>query len=342
MVEISVIVPVYNVEKYLCRCVDSILSQNYPDFELILVDDGSPDNCGKICDEYAGKDSRVTVIHQENGGLSAARNAGIEYALKTDSEWLTFIDSDDWVHKDYLKLLFDGVTEENVKISICQYTKTESFLPDENEYSYCCSNHHIIKTELIYSEPINAIQACTKLYHRSLFESVRFPVGKINEDRFTTHRLLFQTDRITVIAEKLYYYFQHSDSIMHREWSPKRMDDLEACREQISFFDKNGFEEAKMTVAKQYLYLLYDDYYGSVSYPEEHKQIKKTYNSAFDERKTLLSLNVRDNPKLYCLRHPFRAKMYFRFSNLKAILKSSGIKGVFRKIKSKFFPSERK
>ena len=103
---ISVIVPVYKVEEYLSRCVDSILSQTFEDFELILIDDGSPDNCGKICDEYTKKDNRVHVIHQENGGLSSARNAGIDWAFEnSDSEWLTFIDSDDWVHIQYLDLL---------------------------------------------------------------------------------------------------------------------------------------------------------------------------------------------------------------------------------------------
>ena len=111
MPAISVIVPVYKVEKYIHRCVRSILGQTYADFELILVDDGSPDNCGVICDEYAAKDSRVVVIHQENGGLSAARNAGIDWVFaNSDSQWLSFIDSDDWVHPEYLQRLLDAAT----------------------------------------------------------------------------------------------------------------------------------------------------------------------------------------------------------------------------------------
>ena len=107
---ISVIVPVYNVEKYLHRCVDSILAQTFTDFELILVDDGSPDNCGKICDEYAEKDSRIHVIHKVNGGLSDARNAGLDWAFaNSNSEWVTFIDSDDWVDKYYLEYLYNSI-----------------------------------------------------------------------------------------------------------------------------------------------------------------------------------------------------------------------------------------
>ena len=116
MPQISVIVPVYKVEPYLRRCVDSILAQTFTDFELILVDDGSPDNSGAICDEYAQKDARVHVIHQENGGLSAARNAGIDWVFAhSDSQWLTFVDSDDWVHPEYLERLYHAVLEHNVR-----------------------------------------------------------------------------------------------------------------------------------------------------------------------------------------------------------------------------------
>ena len=122
MPTISIIVPVYKVENYIHRCVDSILGQTYADFELILVDDGSPDNCGAICDDYAAKDSRVVVIHQENGGLSAARNAGIDWVLaNSNSQWLTFIDSDDWVNKTYLESLLEVADEEDSLISVCNF-----------------------------------------------------------------------------------------------------------------------------------------------------------------------------------------------------------------------------
>lgn len=114
MAKISVVVPVYNVEKYLCRCVDSILAQTFSDFELILVDDGSPDKCGAICDEYTKKDSRVYVIHKENGGLSDSRNVGIKWAIEnSDSEWIAFIDSDDWIYEKYLEILLDGIYKYN-------------------------------------------------------------------------------------------------------------------------------------------------------------------------------------------------------------------------------------
>lgn len=129
MAAISIIVPVYKVEPYLRRCVDSILVQTFADFELILVDDGSPDNCPAICDEYAAKDSRVRVIHQENSGVSAARNAGLD-ALSPDSEWITFVDSDDWVNEEYLERLYDAVREHHTEVSVCGYVQTKGEEPD--------------------------------------------------------------------------------------------------------------------------------------------------------------------------------------------------------------------
>ena len=128
MPEISIIVPVYNVEKYLQRCVDSILAQTFSDFELLLVDDGSPDNCGEICDWYATQDDRVHVIHQKNGGLSAARNAGIDWAFSnSDSQWLNFIDSDDWVHPQYLEVLKNAVDKDGTDLSITKLHRTDHY-----------------------------------------------------------------------------------------------------------------------------------------------------------------------------------------------------------------------
>ena len=127
---ISVIVPVYKVEPYLHRCVDSILSQTYTDFELILVDDGSPDNCGAICDKYAKLDSRIHVLHKKNGGLSSARNAGIDWVFaNSDSQWFSFIDSDDWVHPQYLELLYQAVKAYEVRISQCLHIETDGTAP---------------------------------------------------------------------------------------------------------------------------------------------------------------------------------------------------------------------
>ena len=128
MATVSIVVPVYKVEKYLKRCVDSILAQTFTDYELILVDDGSPDNCPEICDELAEKHSQIYVIHQKNGGLSAARNSGIEWALKnSESEWITFIDSDDWIHPQYLESMLNANLRNNTQVCMGQFCFTEKY-----------------------------------------------------------------------------------------------------------------------------------------------------------------------------------------------------------------------
>ena len=220
MSHISVIVPVYNVEQYLPRCVNSILSQSYPNFELILVDDGSPDNCGAICDEYARRDFRVRVIHQANGGLSAARNAGIDWAFaNSNSQWLTFIDSDDWVHPDYLKTLLHAAKSTNLPLSICGFIRTSGEEPVIDptllQFQLWSSEHFFVEHN------VNSIIACGKLYKKNLFSSIRYLLGKLHKDEFTTYKLLFSTEKVAIIDAPLYYYFQNSSGIIGYTWSTR-------------------------------------------------------------------------------------------------------------------------
>ena len=254
MAFITIIVPVYKVEPYLHRCVDSILAQSFPDFELILVDDGSPDNCGAICDDYAAKDRRVHVIHQQNGGLSAARNAGIDWAFaNSDSQWLTFVDSDDWIHPDYLKTLLQAVEESNTELSICGFVRTtgpvENRIPEQEfqiklwaPEDFWCENH------------VNAAVAWGKLYQKSLFKTLRYPVGRIHEDEFTTYQILFSLSRFAVVAAPLYRYYQNAAGIMKQPWRPARMDDLDANEAQIAYFRAQGFLRAFHFEQKRFLY----------------------------------------------------------------------------------------
>lgn len=245
MAAICVIVPVYKVEPYLHRCVDSILAQTYSDFALILVDDGSPDNCGVICDEYAAKDSRVHVIHQENGGLSAARNAGIDWAFAhSDSTWLTFVDSDDWIHPQMLEILYHTAVDNHVKVSICSFAITHGekpeVLPDEYKVS--------IYTPADFYNSV----AYGKLYYKNCFQSIRYPVGRIHEDEFTTYRILFQQEKIAVTEAPLYFYYQNAQSIMRTKWSPKRLDSVIALREQTEFFKGHGFHRPYRITSAEY------------------------------------------------------------------------------------------
>ncbi len=245
MAGITVIVPIYNTELYLQRCIDSILAQTLRDFDVILVDDGSSDHSGEICDAYVRKDPRVHVIHQCNGGRSAARNAGLEWSLNGDCDWITFVDSDDWIHPQYLEFLYLAATRSNTRISSCAYSKVYAYKTPEM----------MEKPEITLAAPerlwcsnrVNAAIAVAKLYARECFSSIRYPDGKIHEDEFVTYRILFRYDSISQVHAVLYYYFQNENGIMLSQWTEDRLAALDACLEQVSFFSDNGFTGAAGT-----------------------------------------------------------------------------------------------
>ena len=252
MAMISVIVPVYQVEAFLPRCVESILQQSYADFELILVDDGSPDNCGALCEEYARKDGRVHVIHQKNGGLSAARNTGIDWAFSnSDSRWLTFVDSDDWLHPRALELLLKAAEENHTNISVCGFRETGGENPpvvmdDASSAVWTPKDLYIQRTK-------NFTVAWGKLYRKVDFDTVRYPVGKIHEDEFVTYRLMFAQDRVAVVDLPLYAYFFNPDGITRKAWNPKRLHAWEAYEQQIPFFEALGDSQLKRRNYREYL-----------------------------------------------------------------------------------------
>lgn len=259
MAEISVIVPVYKVEKYIHRCVDSILGQTFTNIDLILVDDGSPDKCGSICDEYAEKDRRVHVIHQQNAGLSAARNSGIDWSfLHSDSKWLTFIDSDDWIHPEMLKCLYNAAHELNMPVSICGYYETQG---DDLEVDTSQIKTQIRKTEDFYlKENVNATIACGKLYCKECFKSIRYPKGKLHEDEYVTYRILFHYSEIAVVEAPLYAYFHNPKSITRSEWNPRRLDALEAIDMQLRFFRKRNLQDIYKSRIRLYVALALRQY----------------------------------------------------------------------------------
>ena len=244
--KIFVVVPVYKVEAYLDRCISSILNQTYTNWELVLVDDGSPDNCPAICDRYAAEYENITVIHQENGGPSAARNAGIRYVQQfgdPQCSWITFIDSDDFVHPMYLDYLHQSALKANTAVSSCGFVRTEAAeiaYEEIKELKYA----RISPEEYLRKAITNASLAWGKLYRLYLFRDVRYPVGKIFEDDFTTHKLLFQLPEIAVIWTPLYYWYINHESISQSAWKPSRIDKLDALEEQLSFFEKYGFPGA--------------------------------------------------------------------------------------------------
>ena len=258
MANISVIVPVYKVEAFLSRCVDSILRQSYTDFELFLVDDGSPDSCGAMCDAYAERDGRIHVIHQENGGLSAARNTGIDWAFAhSDSRWLAFVDSDDWVHPDYLRILYETAEETLCRISICDFFRTSGEDFPEQPFNavmrigagdFYCGDYQNGQTAVAWN----------KLYHKSLFKHLRYPVGKLHEDEFTTYQAVYQAGTVGVTPMVLYAYYQNPGGIMKAPWSPKRMHTLEAFEQQIAFAREKKDDRLLKKVSEQYLFSSYE------------------------------------------------------------------------------------
>lgn len=252
MPQISVIVPVYKVEDYLHRCVDSILAQTYEDFELILVDDGSPDRSGAICDDYAGKDSRIHVIHQPNGGLSAARNAGLQWILaNSDSRWVTFVDSDDWIHSRMLEVLLRAAEESKTHISVCSFAETSGETPDAPQE---VPDYEIWKPDAFYLQRhVAATIACAKLYDRTFFVENKYPEGRIHEDEFVTYRLLFDCDHVAYVPMPLYFYYINTAGITKSRWSAKRLDALAAKEEQLLFFAQRNDQAMYRFCLRNYL-----------------------------------------------------------------------------------------
>lgn len=242
MPKISLVVPVYKVEEYLSRCVDSILAQTFADFELILVDDGSPDRCGELCDAYAEKDGRVRVIHKENGGLSSARNKGIDLVMNEGkTQWIGFVDSDDWVHPRYLEALYNAVAETDADIAVCDFVRTDKALPFVGELAAV----ELCTAEDFYLEhQTNRATAWAKLYKCSLFKGIRYPDGKLHEDEYTTYKLLFATERVAVIPTPLYFYFINPNGIIGDGRSISRIQCLDAFQERLVFLKLHGFDRA--------------------------------------------------------------------------------------------------
>lgn len=238
MPEISIIVPVYNVEAYLNRCVDSLLGQTYGDFELFLVDDGSTDGSGAICDAYAAKDSRVRVIHQENQGQSAARNHAME---QMRGQWVMFVDSDDWIHTQTLERLRNAALEHKVNISIGGYEDTAGAAPVIQPENLMVELWN--PKDFYMQRFINATIPVIKLIRKESLGDLRFPVGKYIDDEYFTYKVLFTQEKLAVIPAPLYAYFINPKSLTKRAWNPRRLDAWEAYEQQIAFFENLGDED---------------------------------------------------------------------------------------------------
>ena len=265
---ISVIVPVYKVEKYIHKCIESIINQTYDNLEIILIDDGSPDNCPKICDEYALRDNRIKVIHQENKGLSSARNKGIELAK---GEYIGFVDSDDYIEPSMFQDLYNAIVENNVDISICNFYVINDKTKEKNVKN-SCENKQYNKMEALKEILLDThIQsyAWNKLYKRKLFEDVKYPVGKKYEDIGTTFYLFERSNKIQYIGKPEYNYLNREDSIVFNYNEQTIIDYIDIIIERYKYVEKK-FEELKK----------YNFYY-----------LAKTLITAYNDVNSLLNIN---------------------------------------------------
>lgn len=247
---ISIIVPVYNVEAYLPKCIDSILAQTFRDFELILVDDGSPDNCPALCDAAAERDERIRVIHQKNGGLSAARNAGLDIAR---GEWIGFVDSDDYIASEMYETLYHAVQEYGAELAVCEYLFVDEQGNPKMPLTQDPKTFVYSREQAIGKIASTAFHiAPTKLYQRSIFSELRFPVGRLNEDSFVAPAVLEQTSKVVYLQNQFYYYFQRTGSIMYKQKTLRNYDAVEAaycCWQcQLRYGPKEGLPKGALFV----------------------------------------------------------------------------------------------
>jgi glycosyltransferase involved in cell wall biosynthesis len=266
MKKISVIVPVYNVEEYLHRCVDSILLQTHKDLEVILINDGSTDNSGRICDWYKNQDHRIKVVHKENGGLSSARNAGLDIA---NGEYIGFVDSDDWIAHDMYEYMLNLIDDTGSDVAVINYILVNDVLEYSQErITYkTYEGKEILREYLLEGTKTGSYSFCRNLYKKDLFYEIRFPVGKINEDIATNYMVLTSAKRMVKSNYAGYFYFQDSFSTTRGGLKKRDFDLLDACEELSKLTVNENYKDikylAKVKYARSYFSLLAKiAYYG--------------------------------------------------------------------------------
>lgn len=283
MPTISVVVPVYNVEKYVEKCLDSICAQTFTDIEIIVVDDGSTDKSGIICDEYSKKDSRIRVYHKENGGLSSARNYGIDHA---SGDYIGFVDSDDYIDAAMYQTLYNNLIEYDADMSLCglydMFNGRPRKVNTENK-TFTATNVETI--QIVLEAEITSVTAVNKLYKKALFQAIRYPEGKVSEDAFIIVDLLLQCKKTAITTTQLYYYIHRSGSITTLRFRPENFHVVEAYMKNYALIKDNCPEllrVAKMRLCWAHMNvldkLIFDN---SANYKDKQKKtinyIRKNY-----------------------------------------------------------------
>lgn len=282
MVKISVIVPVYNAEKYLNRCIDSILQQTFSDFELILINDGSGDQSGDICDEYAKTDLRIKVIHQQNKGQASARNRGVANAL---GEWVAFVDADDMIHQQMLECLYQAAICSNTKLAVCKVVEGEEFPKtffSEQNYKYTATQ--IDESRLLQwctDSTVNVVDkyaywiVCGKLIHKSILEHFPFEEGRTYEDNAIVFKWLYYAGKITGCDNIMYFYFVNTNGTTKGKYNIRKLDWLWALEEQIKFYKKIKYYRLANVVGIWFMRDAIREYDNIQMYLSDQKQVKK-------------------------------------------------------------------
>lgn len=290
---VSVIVPIYKVEKYLRTCIDSIINQTFSDLEIILVDDGSPDGCGAVCDEYARRDKRIRVIHKDNGGLSDARNAGLDVCK---GEYIAFVDSDDQIHPRMIEKLYQYCREYQAELAVCEFqpflegTSPEVEEIQENTGSLTCFENTAIMEQLKYRNLITVV-AWNKLYKASLLERLRYKKGYLHEDEFLIHKILHECNRTVYTDEKLYFYLKRKSSITGEISTKYIQDELEAYQDRVNFLKENQYFLMQIETQKQILHkIVY--YWKNLNETEEGKGVYQKWKPVLEQY--LSEKNVRE------------------------------------------------
>ena len=300
---ISVIVPVYNVEKYLKKCVNSITSQTYENLEILLVDDGSTDLSGQICNEFEKNDARIKVIHKKNGGLSDARNAGLDRAK---GQYYAFIDSDDYIQDNTIEIMLNAVKKNKSEISVCNMIR---FLEEgETVQFYCPTNHEVLYQGNQRYKTLNQPSVCNKLFEAKLFEGIRFPKGKYYEDTFVYHEVLYRANSIVLTGTDSYWYLSREDSIVGQpQYTERYFDFIEAVYKRADFLLKHDVQP----YAKEACLSLYAAIANAESNIEENTKTiekfsiaRKQYTLAYNElMKTKNQIGIKQKLRLMLLKY---------------------------------------
>ena len=306
---ISVIVPIYKVEKYLMQCVESIVKQTHRNLEIILVDDGSPDHCPEMCDRWAAHDSRIKVIHKKNGGLSDARNAGL---LVAKGEYVGFVDGDDWIHPDMYRELYFQMMKYDADISACgvemvwesseknkMLTNSGTYILDNKEAMLAIIQESNLKQPVWY-----------KLYRREQIQDIFFAVGKTHEDVFWSYQAIGKAKRVVVFDDAFYYYRQREESIMGSKYSLKRLDSLEAKQLRQSYIHNNypmyeSKAKADLFFSCVYHQQLAIKYLDDIELNTATKKIEKIYKADMFEIRDLFCLSIKQIVWILLLKFSF-------------------------------------